>query len=64
VQTAKGVTLAGLLPSSLQSFVVYGTAIPAYNASPEAAMAFVKFISDPSRSERWKAAGFDPVGKP
>ncbi len=64
VQTVKGITLVGLLPAALQSFVVYGTAIPTYNAAPEAALAFVEFISDRSRSESWKAAGFELVGKP
>jgi molybdate transport system substrate-binding protein len=64
VQKAKGIRLAGLLPSPLQSFVVYGTAVPEYNAAPEAAVAFVKFISDPSRGKRWRAAGFELVGKP
>ena len=64
VQAAKGVTLVGLLPPALQSFVVYGTAVPAYNAAPDAALAFVKFISDPARGERWKAAGFELVGAP
>ncbi len=64
VQTAKGITLVGLLPPALQSFVVYGTAIPTYNATPEAAVAFVKFISDPTQGERWKAAGFELMGSP
>lgn len=64
VQTVKGITLVGLLPPALQSFVVYGTAIPTYNATPDAALAFVKFISDPSKAERWKAAGFELVGSP
>ena len=64
VQMAKGITLVGLLPPPLQSFVVYGTAVPTYNATPDAALAFVKFISDPTRGERWKAAGFELVGKP
>lgn len=64
VQDAKGVTLAGLLPSDLQSFVVYGTAIPADNIHPEPALAFIRFISGPAMSERWKAAGFELVGKP
>ena len=64
VQGAKGTTLVGMLPSALQSFVVYGTAIPADNATPDAALAFIKFISDPSRSDRWKAAGFELVSKP
>jgi len=64
VQTVKGITLVGLLPPTLQSFVVYGTAIPTYNATPDAALAFVKFISDPSKGERWKGAGFELVGTP
>ena len=29
---------------------------------PEASLAFVAFISDPIRAERWKAAGFDLMG--
>ena len=64
VQTAKGITLVGLLPPPLQNFVVYGTAVPTYNATPEAALAFVKFISDPTKGERWKAAGFELMGRP
>jgi len=48
----------------LQSFVVYGTAVPAYNATPDAALAFVKFISDPGKGERWKTAGFELAGSP
>jgi ABC-type molybdate transport system substrate-binding protein len=63
VQTAKGIALVGLLPPPWQSFVVYGTAIPTYNAAPEAALAFVKFISDPMKGARWKAAGFELVGE-
>jgi len=63
VRTAKGVTLVGLLPPPFQSFVVYGAAVPANSAVPEAALAFVKFISDPTKSERWKAAGFELVGE-
>ena len=62
VQAVKGITLVGLLPAALQSFVVYGTAVPTYNATPEAALAFVKFISDPTKDARWKAAGFELVG--
>ena len=64
VQAVKGITLVGLLPPSLQSFVVYGTAIPAYTAAPDAALAFVRFISDPSKGERWKGAGFELAGSP
>ena len=64
VQAAKGVTLVGLLPPPFQRFVVYGAAVPADNATPEPALAFVKFISDPKNGALWKAAGFEPVAKP
>jgi molybdate transport system substrate-binding protein len=62
VQTIKGVSVVGMLPAALQSFVVYGAAIPAYNATPEAALALITFLSEPGKGERWKAAGFELVG--
>ena len=62
VQNAKGVAVAGLLPAPLPNFIVYVAAVPAYNAAPEAALAFIKFISDPSRRDRWTAAGFELMG--
>ncbi len=58
---AKGITLVGLLPPALQSFVVYAAAVPADNASPEPALAFVRLLSDPAKREHWKAAGFEPL---
>jgi len=59
VQSAEGIAVAGLLPSPLQNFVVYGTAIPAYNERPEPAIALVKFLSEPGKTEFWKRAGFE-----
>lgn len=59
VQSIKGIEVAGLLPSALQNFVVYGSAIPSYNESPEPAAAFVKFVTDPSKVGVWKEAGFE-----
>jgi molybdate transport system substrate-binding protein len=59
VQSANDIEVVGLLPPDLQNFVVYGTAIPAYNNKPEAALAFVKFISEPNKKDFWKAAGFE-----
>ena len=53
--------LVGLLPPELQNFVVYGVAIPAYNDKPEAAVAFVKFLSAPNKKDFWKASGFELV---
>jgi molybdate transport system substrate-binding protein len=56
---AKGAVLAGMLPAELQNYVVYSIAVPAYNASPEPALAFVKFVSDAANSEAWKITGFE-----
>jgi hypothetical protein len=39
--------------------VVYGSAIPDYNDSPEPAAAFVKFATEASKAVLWKAAGFE-----
>jgi ABC-type molybdate transport system substrate-binding protein len=61
VQSAKDISVVGLLPPGLQNFVVYGAAIPAYNDKPAAAVAFVKFLSAPDKKDFWKAAGFELV---
>jgi ABC-type molybdate transport system substrate-binding protein len=46
----------------LQLNIVYGAAVPASNASPEPALALVKFLADPANRIHWKDAGFDPPG--
>lgn len=62
VLSVKGITLVGLLPADLQNYVVYGVALPAYNAKPEAALTFVRFMSDTTTAELWKKTGFELVG--
>lgn len=62
VKTLAGVKLAGLLPPDLRFTVEYGAAIPTYNAAPEAALAFIQFISNASQAGRWNASGFELVG--
>ena len=63
VLTAKGVTVAGMLPADLQSYIVYAGAILADSPSPDAAAAFLTFVADPSRQEQWKATGFESIAK-
>jgi molybdate transport system substrate-binding protein len=63
VLTAKGVTVAGMLPAELQNYIVYAGAVLADSASPEAAAAFLAFVADPSRQEQWKATGFEAIAK-
>lgn len=62
VAHVKGITLVGSLPSALQRGTVYAAAVSAENASPEHALAFIKFMADPANRKHWKEAGFDPPG--
>jgi molybdate transport system substrate-binding protein len=62
VLPVKGVMLVGLLPPSLQGYVVYGAAVAADSSAPHAASQFVKYLSDPGVRDHWKAAGFEPQG--
>ena len=59
VLPVKGVTLAGALPPALQDYVVYGAAVAAESSASDAALQFVRFLSDPAAREYWKAAGFE-----
>jgi molybdate transport system substrate-binding protein len=61
VRNIDNVTIVGPLPSPLQSFVVYGAAIPAANMTPEPALEFLKFVTDPAKSGRWTEIGFEMV---
>jgi len=58
---AKGVTLVGPLPATAQLRTVYGAAVATASAAPEAAGAFVQFLSDPGNRRVWRDAGFDPA---
>jgi len=62
VLPVKGIAVAGLLPPTLQSFIVYAAAIPATSGAPEAASDFLKFVSGAATAEQWKAAGFELLG--
>jgi molybdate transport system substrate-binding protein len=61
IQGIKGTVVLGPLPKEMQSYIVYGAAIPAANSTPEAALAYLKFVSDPVRQPNWTAAGFEVV---
>jgi molybdate transport system substrate-binding protein len=61
IHKVKGATLVGMLPAELQNYVVYSIAVPKSNTAPEAALTFVKFVSDPASKEQWKLAGFELV---
>lgn len=53
-------TLVGPLPAAVQLTTIYGAAVTAKSAAPEAGAAFIAFMSDPSRRPVWGEGGFDP----
>jgi molybdate transport system substrate-binding protein len=57
----KGVTLVGPLPAELQSYIVFGAAIPASNAAPEPAEAFIQALGAAAARQAWQDAGLEPV---
>jgi len=56
-----GVAVVGLIPQEVQLNNVYGTAVLKANEAPESALAFVKFLTDPSNARHWKEGGFGPA---
>ena len=61
VISEKGVTVVGLIPQDVQLNTIYAAGVLAANASPEPAIAFIKFLADPSNAKHWKDAGFEPA---
>jgi molybdate transport system substrate-binding protein len=61
IRMTEGVRLVGLLPSELQSYAVFAGAVAADSPSPEAALAFLRFLRDPAGWDHWKIAGFEPA---
>jgi len=56
-----GVEQIGPLPDALQLSLVYAGAVTAANTSPEAAAAFIAFLSTPDKRAVWDKAGFGPA---
>ena len=57
----KGVTVVGLIPPDVQLNTIYAAGVLAANPSPDPAIAFIKFLADPSNAMHWKDAGFEPA---
>lgn len=55
----KGITLAGLLPASLQHATTYSAAVMAAPAASEAAKRFISYLGSPSARSKFELAGFD-----
>lgn len=55
-----GLSIAGPLPAAVQLTTVYGAAATTLGREPDAAAAFVAFMTDPRHRAAWSAGGFDP----
>jgi molybdate transport system substrate-binding protein len=55
-----GLTVIGSLPPGLDLDIVYGAAVSADSAAPDAAAAFVRFMAAAENRSVWKQAGFAP----
>ena len=55
-----GLTVVGSLPPGLDLAIVYGAAVSADSAAPDAAAAFVRFMASAEHRAVWKEAGFTP----
>jgi len=59
VINTEGLSLAGPLPAAIQLTTIYGAAVTAKSAAPEAAAAFIAFMADPKQRAAWTHGGFD-----
>ena len=62
VINTEGLAVAGPLPADIQLTTIYGVAVTAGSAAPDAAAAFIGFMADPAHRAAWAHAGFDPPG--
>lgn len=60
VVNTDGLTVVGPLPGAIQLTTIYGAAVTAASAAPDAAAAFIAFMADPAHRAAWTHAGFDP----
>lgn len=61
ISACDGITLVGLLPSSLQHITTYSAAVTADAASVEPARLFVDYLMDPLAKSKFRKAAFDQV---
>jgi molybdate transport system substrate-binding protein len=60
VVNTDGLSVVGPLPAGIQLTTIYGAAATAASPAPDAATAFISFMTDPAHRAAWAHAGFDP----
>jgi molybdate transport system substrate-binding protein len=62
IPRAPGVVRAGPVPAEVQVYIDYDSALPVTNASPEAALALLKYFRRPESRLVWDKAGLELAG--
>jgi molybdate transport system substrate-binding protein len=57
----KGVTLAGMLPASLQVYTAYAAGVATKSVNPKEATDFIRFLARAEAAGRWKESGVEPA---
>lgn len=63
IPRAKGVVLAGPVPTAVQVHIVYDAAVPATNATPEPALALARYLARDATRAVWIKGGLEPAGE-
>lgn len=56
-----GLEIVGPLPDAIQLTTIYGAGVTTDSAAPDAASAFIAFLTDPAHRAVWQDAGFEPA---
>jgi molybdate transport system substrate-binding protein len=63
IPRAPGVVRAGPVPAAVQVYIDCDAAVPATNAAPDAALAFIKYLHRPASRPVWDKAGLEVAGE-
>jgi molybdate transport system substrate-binding protein len=63
IPRAPGVARAGPVPAAVEVYINYDSAIPASNETPDAALAFIKYLHRPAARPVWDKAGLEVAGE-
>ena len=63
IPRSPGVVRAGPVPAAVQVYINYDSAVPATNAAPDAALAFIQYLRRPASRPVWDKAGLEVAGE-
>jgi molybdate transport system substrate-binding protein len=64
IMVVPGVAMIGAVPAPWEVYTAYGAVVPAANAAPQRALAFIAYLSRSESAPIWRAAGLEPAPWP